>query len=261
MSTLPRIHPGKYVNESPHVVILGAGASRAAFPRGDRNGRKLPLMQDFVEIVGLHDVLDRAGVCHRGVNFEELYERLAAKKPDSLFLEEIRQRIRNYFSLLELPGQVTIYDKLLLGLRAKDFIASFNWDPLLLLAYRRNSRLKELPRIAFLHGCVSTGICEACRVKGILTERCAICGIPFKPVDLLYPIREKGYRDSPFIANEWRELEFYLESAYLLTVFGYSAPRTDVEAREILRKVWDRNATKELAQVKIINTARPSVPT
>jgi len=33
----------------PRVVILGAGASLAAFPDGDKNGKKLPLMCDFVE--------------------------------------------------------------------------------------------------------------------------------------------------------------------------------------------------------------------
>jgi hypothetical protein len=31
-------------NTRSHVVILGAGASYAAFPDGDKNGRKLPLM-------------------------------------------------------------------------------------------------------------------------------------------------------------------------------------------------------------------------
>ena len=35
----------------PHVVILGAGASAAAFPKGDRNGRRLPLMDDLVQVV------------------------------------------------------------------------------------------------------------------------------------------------------------------------------------------------------------------
>ena len=33
----------------PHVVILGAGASLAAFPNGDANGIRLPLMLDFIE--------------------------------------------------------------------------------------------------------------------------------------------------------------------------------------------------------------------
>ena len=35
----------------PHVVILGAGASRAAFPYGERNGIVPPLMKDFVFMI------------------------------------------------------------------------------------------------------------------------------------------------------------------------------------------------------------------
>jgi hypothetical protein len=37
----------------PHVYILGAGASYAAFPRGEKTGRKLPLMNNLVEILQL----------------------------------------------------------------------------------------------------------------------------------------------------------------------------------------------------------------
>ena len=44
----------------PHVVIVGAGASRAAFPDGDRNGALLPLMVDFVDVVGLAQALEEA---------------------------------------------------------------------------------------------------------------------------------------------------------------------------------------------------------
>ena len=40
-------------SERRYVVILGAGASRAAFPIGDRNGQKLPVIKDFVGVVGL----------------------------------------------------------------------------------------------------------------------------------------------------------------------------------------------------------------
>ncbi|MEW6087649.1 MAG: hypothetical protein AB1498_05040 [bacterium] len=32
-----------------HIVILGAGASVAAFPNGDANGKILPTMDNFVE--------------------------------------------------------------------------------------------------------------------------------------------------------------------------------------------------------------------
>lgn len=44
----------------PHVVILGAGASYAAFPNGDKNGKKLPLMNNFVETLGIEELIERA---------------------------------------------------------------------------------------------------------------------------------------------------------------------------------------------------------
>jgi hypothetical protein len=37
---LPKLE--KNVNHSPHVVILGAGASAASFPKGDKRGLGLP---------------------------------------------------------------------------------------------------------------------------------------------------------------------------------------------------------------------------
>ena len=36
------------IKARPHVV-LGAGASCATYPEGDKNGRILPLMQDFTQ--------------------------------------------------------------------------------------------------------------------------------------------------------------------------------------------------------------------
>lgn len=46
--------------ERPHVVLLGAGASRASFPHGEKAGRKLPVMADFLEIVLVKDILSAA---------------------------------------------------------------------------------------------------------------------------------------------------------------------------------------------------------
>jgi hypothetical protein len=58
MPFLPPIDTKANANNSPHVYILGAGASVAAFPNGERNGKKLPLMSNFVEVVGLKHVLE-----------------------------------------------------------------------------------------------------------------------------------------------------------------------------------------------------------
>jgi hypothetical protein len=60
----------------PHVVLLGAGASRAAFPRGERNGKHLRVMADFLEMPQFAEVLTSAGISHAGRNFEELYFRI-----------------------------------------------------------------------------------------------------------------------------------------------------------------------------------------
>ena len=60
----------------PHVVLLGAGASRAAFPNGDRAGRPLPLMDDLVEILDLRSAFERVGPI-KDANFESIYSKLA----------------------------------------------------------------------------------------------------------------------------------------------------------------------------------------
>ena len=60
----------------PHVVLLGAGASRAAFPNGEASGKKLPLMADFGDIVPIAEIFQRAGINYAGRNFEELYTEL-----------------------------------------------------------------------------------------------------------------------------------------------------------------------------------------
>lgn len=36
----------------PHVVLLGAGATMAAIPNGDKNGRKSSVMNNFIEELG-----------------------------------------------------------------------------------------------------------------------------------------------------------------------------------------------------------------
>ncbi len=44
----------------PHVLILGAGASKASFPQGDGNGRKLPLMNELSDVIAQTESHDRS---------------------------------------------------------------------------------------------------------------------------------------------------------------------------------------------------------
>jgi len=253
MPRIPAYDPQTDVVQSPHVVIVGAGASRATCPSGDRNGLKLPVMNDLVDVVGLSSVFESEGLTELGDNFEDIYDNLASSKSRVKLRAEIESHIRGYFARLELPTSPTIYDYLLLSLQEKDLIATFNWDPLLPQAYMRNSRAAKLPRIAFLHGNVSLGVCASDRVQGWLGSACRKCRKPFVPSELLFPVRQKNYNSSPQLTSEWKGLRFYLEHAYFLTIFGYSAPTSDAAAVNQMRRTWSQNPTKELAQTEIID--------
>ncbi len=87
-------------NWGRHVVILGAGASVQAFPKGDANGKRLPTMENLIEMLGLEPVLRRAEVKNRRRNFENIYSELYEADPGLPLLREIEDIIYAYFSSL-----------------------------------------------------------------------------------------------------------------------------------------------------------------
>jgi hypothetical protein len=103
----------------PHVVILGAGASYAAFPNGDRNGRKLPLMNNFVETLGIEDLIKRTGLSFSSTNFEDIYNEVHQRPELNGIRKELEEIVYDYFKGMELPNEPTIYDHLVLSLRNK----------------------------------------------------------------------------------------------------------------------------------------------
>ncbi len=238
----------------PCVVILGAGASLAAFPNGDRSGRQLPLMNNFVSVVGLLPLLRAHGLANRAnENFEQLYSDLHQDPAHASAVNAIESHVHAYFSAMQLPDTVTIYDRLVLSLRPKDVIATFNWDPFLFDACRRNHRYAPMPRVIFLHGSVAVGYCSAHRQKGPKGAACPVCSEPFEPSRLLYPISKKDYASDPFIAAEWSGLRGALASAFAITIFGYGAPTSDVEAVDLMKEAWGDVQTRALEQTEIIN--------
>lgn len=140
-----------------------------------------------------------------------------------------------------------------MSLRSKDQIYSFNWDPLLLQAYRRHNKIDNLPSIHFLHGNVAVGICKKDKTAGFIQNPCSKCKQPFRPVKLLYPVASKDYDSNIFIRNEWNTLRKNLEHSFMLTLFGYSAPKTDIVAKKMMNKAWDINKTKEYNEIQIVD--------
>lgn len=72
----------------PHVVILGAGASCAALPNGDKNGKKITGMNGFIDNFGLSLLLEQAHVRTDSGNLEDIYMELY----DRSATEEICQK-------------------------------------------------------------------------------------------------------------------------------------------------------------------------
>ena len=241
-------------NCGPHVVILGAGASCAAIPNGDRYGHKIPVMRGFLNTFGLEHLLDGVRLSTTSDNIEDIYSELSERPECAGIVKEIDAAIVQKMSDFYLPDEPSVYDYLLLSLRDKDLVATFNWDPLLLQAYQRACRITtKLPELCFLHGNVAEGhsVCEH-QCVGHRDSVCSKCGVPFEPVPLLYPIKHKNYVSDWWIKGHWDIVVDYLKRASALTIFGYSAPKSDVEAVNLLKLGWEISE-KQIQEVELID--------
>ncbi|MBB5226918.1 hypothetical protein DYE50_01945 [Treponema ruminis] len=237
-----------------HVVLLGAGASCAALPnRCDKNGKKISAMDGFIKNLGLNTIFKEYNYSGNLGNLEEVYSDVYEKKEFFELCQKLEYEIEEYFFNMRIPDEPTVYDLLLLSLTPNDCIATFNWDPLLTQAYRRVKKItKDLPKIFFLHGNVDISFCKNHNQFGFFNGKCPICQHTFSPMPLLYPIKNKKYNNKPILASFWRQFSEMLSEAYIFTVFGYSAPKSDVEAVELLKAAWNAKE-KPLKQFEVID--------
>lgn len=241
-----------------HVVILGAGASIASTIRNaELNGKRLPSMDNFVDVVGLQDLFDQASDDLKASNFEAFYTNLHNSDPSDPLLGDIQQRVQNYFGDMKLPPEPTIYDYMVLALRDKDLIATFNWDPFLYQAWVRNSEFtKNLPNLSFLHGNVAIGYSVEDKVCGPAGYYVKQDGGKLEPTQLLYPVEQKNYNDDEFIRTEWDRVKYWMSKdsgAKRVSIFGYGAPISDVEAVSLLNKSWGTPDDRAMEQFEVID--------
>jgi hypothetical protein len=216
-------------------------------------------MHDFVEIVeGLGDYLGGIGLDPAGRNFEDLYSGLCESRQHDDVRENVERLIYDYFSRMELPDSPTLYDHLVLALTGRDIIATFNWDPFLWQAICRNYErvgAANLPRPIYLHGNTAIGACTHHDKVQISHRGCACrkCGRLLEDSRLLYPIGRKDYNSQPLIQTSWNDLRMSLKSAFMLTVFGYGAPASDVEAVSLLKEGWGDREQRQMEEIEIID--------
>jgi hypothetical protein len=120
-------------------------------------------------------------------------------------------------------------------------------------AYLRNAKSGlSLPRLVFLHGNIQVGYCDNDKVMGLAGSRCRHCGGFYQRAPLLYPIKRKDYAQNTFIASEWKTLEWGFQNAFMITVFGYSAPKTDEEAKNAMLQAWGGGNKRSMEQTSFI---------
>jgi len=246
-----------------HVVILGAGASIASTIKNpEKNGRALPAMNNIIQILGLENIVANLpeGLQDLSADFEKFYSRLVLQKEYNKEQESIEKAIYKYFSELELPDQPTIYDYLMLSLRPKDVIATFNWDPFLYQAYVRNGKFTKTPGILFLHGTVSLSYSAADKRAGPAGYYANTSGGYLEPTKLLYPVENKNYNSDEFTSGQWEQIAIQLKKAERVTVFGYRAPESDVEAISLLQKAWGTPDERAMEQFELIDIREEQTP-
>lgn len=251
----------------PHVVILGAGASKANIINGDKNGLQIPCMDDFFGIDYFSDLLDGIYLQTKSKNLENIYSEIYKRSLRSKKYEDVKckleERIRDYFCKFESPHEPTIYDYLIMSLTNKDLIASFNWDPMLVQSYIRIRKLfgslDNMPRIAFLHGNVGIEVDTGTKRINIKTTPYDKCFPGFSNLKLLYPTRQKNYSSDAFIKNQWDMVRNYVGRAYFFTIFGYGAPSSDSDAMNLLKEAWGDTSKKWANEIEIINVEDPSI--
>lgn len=237
----------------PHVVIVGAGASIAACSV-DKNGMQVPLLKNIHNILGMTDELKKYNFSDDEMqDFELLYSNIYNKPEYSYLQMYLENGVREYFKKLTIPDEITMYDYLILSLTEKDAIISFNWDPFLMQAYRRNLSVGNLPILIFPHGNVGMGICEECHTMGYADTLCTECYKEYSDMPLLFPIGKKDYQSHDIIKYQWKLAKEYLAKAAGITVYGYGVPETDREAYELMKEAYTKSNIKDIAPFTIIN--------
>ena len=80
-----------------HTVILGAGATIAAIPNGDKNGKRSSVMSGLIEKLNLQEIMNGIELKTKSDNLEDIYSELHSRPECTHATEELERRLYNYF--------------------------------------------------------------------------------------------------------------------------------------------------------------------
>lgn len=84
-------------------------------------------------------------------------------------------------------------------------------------------------------------------------RRCRKCGKVLQNNRLLYPVSRKDYNADLSIKSGWSDLRRLLGDAFMFTIFGYSAPSSDVEAVALLKEGWGDREQRRMEEIEVID--------
>jgi hypothetical protein len=78
------------------------------------------------------------------------------------------------------------------------------------------------------------------------------------PTKLLFPVTQKNYYDDEFTSKQWDMFKDFLSDKNVkrVTVFGYGAPETDVEAMKIMLDAWGGGKVRRMESFEIIDVRK-----
>ncbi|MBM9832985.1 hypothetical protein IAG15_17740, partial [Enterococcus faecalis] len=76
-----------------HTVILGAGATIAAIPNGDKNGKSSSVMNGLIKKLNLEELLADVELQTESENLEDIYSELYEREECTEVVKELEERL------------------------------------------------------------------------------------------------------------------------------------------------------------------------
>ena len=80
----------------------------------------------------------------------------------------------------------------------------------------------------------------------------------YKMPRLMFPTKNKDYSQDIFLQGQWKVLDYFLQNACIVTIWGYSAPDSDLDAKDVMLKAFSKTFRK-LDQIEIVDIADKNI--
>ena len=74
----------KITKNRPHVVILGAGASKAVLPEGDKYHKPISCMENFFQNLKMDDLINNLNLETKSSNLEKIFSEIEEKSKTNI---------------------------------------------------------------------------------------------------------------------------------------------------------------------------------